>query len=87
MQQWEYLRLNTYLKHDELMKKYGTSDVDKILNIIGRNGWELVSCPSSGEYVFKKPITETSATGSYSSQSYTQRKEWKMEEIFPGINP
>ena len=89
MQQWEYLRLNTYLKHDELMKKYGTSDVDQILSIIGKQGWEMVNCYCDGSsFVFKRPITENLTTASYSaSQEYTQKKEWTMEEIFPGIAP
>lgn len=77
MQQWEYL------------KRTGPNDYE--LQKLGNEGWELVAVASAygNDYIFKRPKNVTISTENYQSnsgsQSYTQKKEWTMEEMFPGI--
>lgn len=77
MQQWEYFR------------KKDLSDIE--LAQLGNEGWELVAATvgTGTMYIFKRPKNVTISTENYqsnsASQSYTARKEWSMEEIFPGI--
>ena len=81
MQQWEYKRL--------ILAR--VNDIDKEMEILGNNGWELVAIDNyaGNFYLFKRPKNVTISTENYqsnsSSQSYTARKEWSMEELFPGI--
>ena len=76
MQQWEYL----------VRKNVNESE----LNTLGKDGWELVFVHSPGcycEYTFKRPkITiQSQKIPLFNQQTYTSKKEWTMEEIFPGI--
>lgn len=83
MQQWEYKILNSR----------SINNIEDEINKLGNQGWELVNVVSIGgsgvDYNFKRPknvsITAEHYQSNSSSQSYTQRKEWTMEEIFPGI--
>lgn len=77
MQQWEYFR------------KKDLSDIE--LAQLGNEGWELVAATvgTGTMYIFKRPKNITISTehnqSNSSTQLYTQRKEWTMEEMFPGI--
>lgn len=76
MQQWEFKREHGW-------------DENK-MTLLGNEGWELVGVESfSGNYyLFKRPKNVSISTENQSdsvSKSFTQRKEWTMEEMFPGI--